>query len=425
MFSIKTEKLQNRSRVFLFVSSSEKRSVFCGQRTGREFSFERDLKEACVIRRRILLVLLLMGISFLVTGCKTPVKLPEVVGEKPKLEELVKAVNENSGRIQSLRAERATFGTNNAVGWGTCMIVFQRPNRLRTVASVTMTGPVLDCGCNDDLFWYWSKYDNPPQLVWANKSELTDAASPADTIPIEPTWIASAIGIVEFNLNDISEGPLPQPDGSLLVVSKVQRPDGLYMKHHYILPKSAAVKRQEIYDPYGNQIVKISCEEFQVKKVQEQDVVLPKRLIITTPLHKDSFHLDFGELSLNGQGDITENLFVMPKPEDLGNPTVVNLKEIKRRPIQNPSPDSGYTQTRNTTVPSGSAISPDVNAHQTNTTSAASVQAAPVNNQMTANSTMTAAPVSGGVAYQAAVPVAAASPGSGEVSAHFRTQVLE
>lgn len=365
-------------------------------------------------------------------GCKTPVKLPEVISEKPQLEELVKAVNANSGKIQTLRSDNVTFGTGGIAGWGSCKIAFQRPNRLRAIASVTMAGNVLDCGCNDDQFWYWSKYDNPPQLVWANMKELSEAASPSDTIPLEPTWIAPALGIVELNMNDVTEGPIPQADGSFLVITKIQRPDGLYSKHHYILPKSAAVKRQEIFDSFGKQIVTVNCEEFQVKKASaDQDVVLPKRLVITTPLQKESFHLDFGDLSLNGPNDIKENLFVMPKSEDLGGPAVVNLKDIKRNKAPDPvkSPDSGYIQTHNT-APAGapSQTVPPV-------TGGAVSNNAPVNSNPASATTfppgsaMTAAPLNGSLAYQMNQPSLpnqnVPNVNSGEISAHYRTQVLE
>lgn len=366
-------------------------------------------------------------------GCKTPVKLPEVISAKPQLEELVKAVNGNSEKIQTLRSDNVIFGTGGIVGWGTCRIAFQRPNRLRAIASVTMAGNVLDCGCNDELFWYWSKYDNPPQLVWANKKDLTDAASPANTIPLEPTWISSALGIVEINMNDVTEGPLPQADGSFLVITKVQRPDGLYSKHHYILPKSAAVKRQEIFDSYGNQIIMVNCEEFQVKKASaDQDVVLPKRLVITTPMQKESFHLDFGDLSLNGPNDIKENLFVMPKPEDLGSPPTVNLKDIKRNqvPIPTKSSDSGYIQTRNTapTATPSQTVPPVTGGIVSNSGTASGSASNAPKNTFSSGSAMSAAPLNGSFADQPNQQFSVQTSqniNSGEVSAHYRTQVLE
>ncbi|MDO5579596.1 MAG: hypothetical protein Q4G69_00535 [Planctomycetia bacterium] len=274
-------------------------------------------------RSALLISIGLFFLLFSLSGCKS-VKLPNTLRENPNLADIEQAVNQNSQRIQTLRSDDVSVGVNNMAGWAKCQMAFERPCRVRMIATVSMKGRVLDCGANDDLFWFWSKFQTPEQLAWCKLNESGNALTLTQNIPIEPTWFPEAMGIVEFKPGEIIEGPIVQPDKTLLLVSKKSRPDGQYTKHTYIEPLTAAVKKQELFDPGGNPIISVHCTEFQYNDVN--NVVLPRKIVITSPQRKESIHFDLGTIAVNAPGSINEQLFVMPQAADLGNPPVVNLR---------------------------------------------------------------------------------------------------
>ncbi|MBR5626837.1 MAG: DUF4292 domain-containing protein, partial [Thermoguttaceae bacterium] len=213
----------------------------------------------------------------------------------------------------------------NSPGWAKCQLVFQRPNRVRVIGTGNIVGRVLDCGCNDDTFWFWSKLQDPPQLAYCKISEFQNS-SLHNIIPIDPTWFPEAFGVVELKTEEIIEGPTSQSDGTLLIVTKRTRPDGQYTKYTYIDPKTAAIKRQDILDPTNTPVISVVCNEFQLESTQ--NVVLPKKINIECPKTGESLSLDLGNLSINATDSITAQTFTRPSAAELGNAMEVNLGTV-------------------------------------------------------------------------------------------------
>lgn len=277
--------------------------------------------DQCESTQLVLVVIVLL--VFTLSGCKS-VQLPKTVSPNPTLAEIEQAINQNSQRIQTLRSDDVSVGVNNMAGWAKCRMAFERPCRVRMIATVSIKGRVLDCGANDNLFWFWSKFQTPEQLAWCNLNECGNLMTLTQNIPIEPTWFPEAMGVVEFKPGEIIEGPTVQQDKTLLLVSKKNRADGQYTKHTYVEPLTAAIKKQELFDPAGNPIVSVHCTEFQYNDLNK--VVLPRKIVVTSPQRKESIHFDLGTIAVNAPGSINEQLFVMPQPADLGNPPLVNLR---------------------------------------------------------------------------------------------------
>ncbi|MDO5553979.1 MAG: hypothetical protein Q4G68_09460 [Planctomycetia bacterium] len=260
----------------------------------------------------------------LLCGCQS-VKLPNVMTESPSLTEIQQAVNANSSKIQTLQADNATVGVTSMPGWAKCRVAYQRPGRIRVRGTANMMGPVIDTGCNDQVFWYWSKMTEPSQLSWCRLEEFSTSPF-SQMITIDPAMFPEALGVVEFKTTDVTEGPIAQQDRTLLLTTKVQRADGVYTKCTYVEPKTAAVKRQDLLNPSGNVVLSINCTEFQYDSVA--GVVLPKRITIARPQTNESIHLDLGTMVVNGTGNLTAQTFEMPSSADLGNVPVVEVGKM-------------------------------------------------------------------------------------------------
>ncbi|MBQ2789632.1 MAG: hypothetical protein IJE97_08335, partial [Thermoguttaceae bacterium] len=201
-----------------------------------------------------------------------------------------------------------------------CQIAFERPGNLRVVGSAPTMGRVVDVGCNEERFWFWSDFQNSDELYFCRHDQYQNSAA-ARVLPLDPTWFPEAFGVVELKDDELVDGPTRQGDGSLLVTVKKARADGVYLKRVYFEPKTAAILRQDVQAPNGETIVSIRCKRSVY--LDEPGVVLPQKLEIECPRADDALVLDMGTPLLNDSSKIAEKAFQQPtdlkaKAIDLG-----------------------------------------------------------------------------------------------------------
>ena len=272
------------------------------------------------------LSLLLMSAFFaslpLLVGCalSPKPKLPEVVGDAPDFEELKTAVNANSAKIETIFSSDASIGVKSTPGWAKCQIAFERPGNLRVVGSAPTMGRVVDVGCNDERFWFWSDFQNSDELYFCRLDQYQNSAA-ARALPLDPTWFPEAFGVVELKDDELVDGPISQADGSLLVTLKKTRPDGVYLKRIYFEPKTAAILRQDVQAPSGETVLSIRCNRSVY--LDSPGVVLPQKLEIECPRSDGALIVDVGTPVVNDSSKIVEKAFQQPtdlkaKAIDLG-----------------------------------------------------------------------------------------------------------
>ena len=104
-----------------------------------------------------LLALLLVCVSASGASCPRIVQqytqpIPRALPPSASLAQIVDVVNDNSARVQSLSATRATISTPGFPSLN-ANIALARPRSLRIVGE--KFGPQLDVGSNDELLWIW------------------------------------------------------------------------------------------------------------------------------------------------------------------------------------------------------------------------------------------------------------------------------
>src|SRR5215213_10982086 len=91
--------------------------------------------------------------------------LPRALQPNPPLDQVIAVVNDNSSRVHSLYAPRATVSVPGFPGLRS-IIAYQRQRNFRLRAETAFTGPEIDLGSNNDLFWFWVKRNQPPALFF-------------------------------------------------------------------------------------------------------------------------------------------------------------------------------------------------------------------------------------------------------------------
>lgn len=214
------------------------------------------------------------------------------------LEQVMAAVNQNAARVQSLQTNNATITVPGMPGIPLLRgnIAVERPNRVRLQASTALTGPEVDLGSNDELFWFWVRRNNPPALYFSRHDQYAGSAA-QQVLPIDPQWLLDALGLAQFSASDQHEGPLPHGNGTLEIRSVVQSRAGTLTKSTVIDAKRAWVLEQHIYNSSGTLLASAIARSHRY--YPEWGASLPQVLEIRLPAAQLALSMDLGTVYVN------------------------------------------------------------------------------------------------------------------------------
>lgn len=226
---------------------------------------------------------------------------PEVLPPGSPLELVISAVNQNSSRIISYQTNNASITVPGMPGIPLLRgnIAAQRPDRVRLQASTALTGPEVDLGSNDELFWFWIRRNEPPALYFSRHDQFVGSAA-QQLMPIEPHWLLDALGMMQFSPNDHHEGPVPHGDGTLEVRSVIQTRSGTMTKST-VIDTRAQVLEQHVYDTSGNLLASATARSHRY--YPSLGVSLPQEVDILMPAAQMSLSINVGTVAINQIAD--------------------------------------------------------------------------------------------------------------------------
>jgi hypothetical protein len=206
-------------------------------------------------------------------------------------------VNRNSRQVQSFVAPRATL---SGEGFPTLRaeVAFERPRRLRLRAGMTLTGPELDVGSNDQLFWVWIRRNEPPALLYAHHEQFQN--SPVrQTLPFEPEWLIDALGLAEFDSRLPHQGPYARAAGQVEIRTVRETPQGMQTKVTVVDAVRGCLLQQSIYDNQGRLLA--TADSVQHRR-DPSGVIMPGVVSIRSVPAQLAMRLDLGAVEINRQG---------------------------------------------------------------------------------------------------------------------------
>jgi hypothetical protein len=242
--------------------------------------------------------------------------LPPRLPPTPSLEQVIQAVNANNSQIRSFSARSATL---SGTGFPTLQatVDFERPTRLRLRGQTRLTGPEIDVGSNDELFWFWVRRTQPPATYYCRHDQF--AASPVRRdLPIDPDWLIEAFGIAQFDPALPHQGPFPLPGGQLEIRTIRETPDGTTTKHTVVDGKFGLILQQRVYDA-RNQLVGTSSTG-HYRRDPATGLFMPTVVQIHTPATPTSpavsLELQLNNVEINRPTAGMEQLWAMPNYEN-------------------------------------------------------------------------------------------------------------
>ncbi len=236
---------------------------------------------------------------------------PSVLMSGAGRDQIVAAVNQNSARIQSLTVTGAAITIPGTLGLPILSgnIAAQRPGRFRMTAGTAVGGQEIDVGSNDELFWLWARRNQPPAVYFCQHSQFAQS-NIRDLMPVEPSWLLSALGMIDIDPASVFDGPTPRRDGMVELRTWLPSASGNLPRVLVIDSRTACVSEQYVYDVRGTLLASAVAEWHRY--CPEQQISLPGRLSIQLPTAGLSFKIDLGAVAVNQLAGDQSQLWTMP-----------------------------------------------------------------------------------------------------------------
>jgi len=269
---------------------------------------------------------------------------PQILMENAPREQIVAAINQNSSRIRSLTATGATITVPDMMGLPLLSgnIAAERPGRFRLTAGTTVSGQEIDLGSNDELFWMWVKRNQPPGVYFCRHAQFANS-NIRQMMPVEPSWLLAALGMVELDPASVYDGPLPRGDGTVELRSKMPSASGTMQRVTVVDARRALVIEQHIYDPSGKTLLASAVAESHCYDPVQQ-ISLPQVVSIRLPPANIALKINLGNVQINQLAGDQSQLWTMPNFD--GSPQY----DLGGAAVGSPLPGRGATHPLNTGI---------------------------------------------------------------------------
>lgn len=255
---------------------------------------------------RLIALALLIGMGGM-TGCvrnnffRPPgPAAPVVLQGTPTAAQIVAAVNANTSRVRTYYTTSAKFTVPGMAGIPMLRgnIALERPLNFRLTAGIALTGgDEIDMGSNAELMWLWVKQNDPPAMFFCRHDQFA-TSSARQVLPIDPTWVGDALGLVQLNPAAPYEGPVARPDGHLELRSLISSPSGPMTRVLVVDATRAWVVEQHLYNSNGGApVASAIADDFRYDEAAQ--VSLPRRVTIRVPASDLALTIDVGQVMLN------------------------------------------------------------------------------------------------------------------------------
>jgi len=234
--------------------------------------------------------------------------LPPALPPSPTLQQVMEAVNANAAQIHS-------FATNDATLSGTgfpalrASVAFERPRRFRLIAGTGVTGPEVDLGSNDAVFWFWIRRNEPPALYYCRHDEFVTSPIRRQ-LAIDPYWLIDAFGITGLDPAHAHSNPTAVPGGRYEIHTRLETPQGPATKVTVIDGVRAWILEQRIYDAQGGLLASATTSGFRRDPLS--GAFFPTRIEVRSPPHQFAMRLDLASVTVNRSLGDPERLWAVP-----------------------------------------------------------------------------------------------------------------
>ena len=278
--------------------------------------------------RSITLLLATVGL-LAASGASCPRSVYQATGRpvlpaEPTLEQVIEVVNQNNSQIESFSTTNAEISASDMPTSLRASVAYQRARRLRVRAGTLVTGPELDLGSNDELFWIWLRR-NPQQALYYCRHDRFATSPIRRMIPIDPDWLIEAMGIGQFDPGLPHQGPYRLKGGGLEIRTIRETADGLTTKITVVDGVRGLIQGQHLFDAQGRLVASAIIREHRYDPVAGLNMA--RKIEIRCPSARFTMQIDLGNVRVNRLAGDPRELWSMPRYDDyplvdLGDPNL-------------------------------------------------------------------------------------------------------
>lgn len=238
---------------------------------------------------------------------------PPVLPPSATLEQIVQTVNQNNLQIQSFSTAQAEMSAEGVLGTLRGPLAFERPKRFRFQGGTLVTGPEVDLGSNDELFWFWMRR-NPQRAVFYCRHDRFVQSPLRQVLPIGPDGLVEALGIQPIEPGLPHQGPFPAKNGALELRTLRETDAGPMTKITLVDPTRGLIAAQYVFDSQGRIVASSVVQEFRRDPLTGLSIA--RKLELQAPLVGFRMKLDLGAVQINRLPANPQALWTMPRYED-------------------------------------------------------------------------------------------------------------
>jgi len=185
-----------------------------------------------------------------------------VLNTAPSLEQIASVVNRTQG-IRQLSTNSATVKMVSMPSLPrlNATVNLERDKNFRLRASLPIVmGAGMDMGSNPEVFWFEVPEGISKTLYYARHDQYRQQLDRA-ILPVDPSWLMDALGLVQIDPASVDAGPVERPDGRYEISSRLSMPDGIYHRICFIEPSAGYVTDLYLYSPRGRLIAESHASE--------------------------------------------------------------------------------------------------------------------------------------------------------------------
>ena len=216
-------------------------------------------------------------------------EMPQDSPLKKEVSNAVEIMNQRNADIESFLDENMSIVIQQDVAirlQGS--IAYEKDNRFRLIINRRFGAKEADIGSNDQVFWFWTRRHNPPNLFYADHKDVYKSKLKT---PFHPLWMMESLGLKSIDLTDAK---ISEFEGNWKISQKRKSTLGhMVVKSTIIDPKRLVV--------LGHYVSTLSGQLIASTEVLEWNEDIPKTIIMRWHNENVSIKLKFNRPKINSK----------------------------------------------------------------------------------------------------------------------------
>ncbi len=236
---------------------------------------------------------------------------PRVLSPTPGLDEVVQAVNHHASQVHNVSTNNATL---SGPGFPSlrAQLAYEKPRQFRIRAETGLTGPEIDLGSNNDLFWVWIRRNEPPAVFFCRHEDYA-VHRHRMAMPLDPEMLVEVLGVTELDPALPHQGPFPRPDGRLEIRTIRETPQGPATKITLVDASSALVVGHALFGPDGTLVASATAGDHRRDPLS--GLYWPRTIDLSCPPAQFALRVEMDNVRINRMEADRGALFAVPQFE--------------------------------------------------------------------------------------------------------------